>query len=327
MSDVRCQTSVFRLPLRSARTSVSEVRRQTSEIRSQIRRFHRFPVVAAVLCRAVALCVGWSAALRRIHEQKETKKTKIVGLVRTNRSLFSASSLITNHHPLSHLHPDNRPVAPKRCEGGSLITDNRVNASRAFTLIELLVVIIIIAILAGLLFPAFIGTQNQAKKAQAKNDLIQIVTAVNAFYTEYGKYPLATADTIYGPEGTSSADLFYTLRAIALGANAPVNGVPAVNSRAIIFISPPSVKDTTNPRSGIGSDGQYYDPWGTRYNLEIDGDYNNQITNPYPDTDGSAGANPLGFGVIGWSYGSDQAKGTKGTSTNYKNSDDVISWQ
>src|SRR6266849_9756165 len=101
----------------------------------------------------------------------------------------------------------------------------------AFTLIELLVVIAIIIILAGLLFPAFQGVQQQARKTQAKNDLTQIVTAVNAFYTEYGKYPLVTADTIYGPEGTSGADLFYSLRAVPLGANALVNGVPAVNSR------------------------------------------------------------------------------------------------
>jgi prepilin-type N-terminal cleavage/methylation domain-containing protein len=57
----------------------------------------------------------------------------------------------------------------------------------AFTLIELLVVITVIAILIALLFPAFNGVQDQAKRTQAKNDLTQIVTAVNAFYTEYGK--------------------------------------------------------------------------------------------------------------------------------------------
>src|SRR5713226_5861854 len=67
-----------------------------------------------------------------------------------------------------------------------------VEGREAFTLIELLVVITIVAILIGLLFPAFRGVQDQAKKTQAKNDLMQIVTAVNAFYTEYGKYPLAT---------------------------------------------------------------------------------------------------------------------------------------
>ena len=75
--------------------------------------------------------------------------------------------------------------------------------TRAFTLIELLVVIAIIAILVGLLFPAFKAVQNQARKTQAKNDLTQIVNAVNAFYTDYGKYPIRqTADTTYGPATT-----------------------------------------------------------------------------------------------------------------------------
>src|ERR1043166_6908161 len=79
----------------------------------------------------------------------------------------------------------------------------------AFTLIELLVVIAIIAILIGLLFPAFRGAQNQAKKVQVKNDLTQIVTAVNAFYTEYGRYPVNTAsntnDAYFGTDGTIPA--------------------------------------------------------------------------------------------------------------------------
>ena len=81
----------------------------------------------------------------------------------------------------------------------------------AFTLIELLVVIAIIAILIGLLFPAFKAVQDQAKKTQAKNDLTQIVNAVNAFYTEYGKYPVSssiTTDAYFGsgtpPLGSTS---------------------------------------------------------------------------------------------------------------------------
>lgn len=71
---------------------------------------------------------------------------------------------------------------------------HRQSSLRGFTLIELLVVITIIVILMGLLFPAFRGVQDQAKRTQAKNDLSQIVTAVNAYYTEYGKYPLKDAD-------------------------------------------------------------------------------------------------------------------------------------
>ena len=65
-------------------------------------------------------------------------------------------------------------------------------------------VIAIIAVLIGLLFPAFRAVQNQAKQTQAKNDLTQIVNAVNAFYTDYGRYPVTTADdTPITPNRTS----------------------------------------------------------------------------------------------------------------------------
>src|SRR6266404_4619131 len=83
---------------------------------------------------------------------------------------------------------------------------------QAFTLTELLVVITIIVVLLGLLFPAFQGVQNQAKKTQAKNDLAQIVTAVNAFYTEYGRYPTAAttdASATFGPGGASTNDVLF----------------------------------------------------------------------------------------------------------------------
>src|SRR4026209_3038396 len=110
-------------------------------------------------------------------------------------------------------------------------------SDRAFTLIELLVVIAIIAILVGLLFPAFRAVQRQARETQAKNDLTQIVNAVNAFYTDYGKYPLATDDSTI----TNTADLFDTLRAVSAGAN--LNN--AVNTRQIVFINPPYVKNDT----------------------------------------------------------------------------------
>src|SRR5207249_1198831 len=98
----------------------------------------------------------------------------------------------------------------------------------AFTLIELLIVISIIIILMGLLFPAFRGAQDQAKKVQAKNDLTQIVTAVNAFYTEYGRYPGSqNNDVTYGARGQPNDQLFNELRGL---------GSTAVNTRQIVFI-------------------------------------------------------------------------------------------
>src|SRR5205823_4573985 len=158
---------------------------------------------------------------------------------------------------------------------------------RAFTLIELLVVIAIIAILIGLLFPAFKGVQNQARQTQAKNDLTQIVNAVNAFYTDYGRYPIGgTVEVTLGPGGspTTNQTLFTELR----GCTAVTGSCPAIasiNTRQIAFISPPDVKNPANPRSGIGTAagnlGQYFDPWGGNYVVRIDGDYNNQVVNPY----------------------------------------------
>jgi prepilin-type N-terminal cleavage/methylation domain-containing protein len=197
--------------------------------------------------------------------------------------------------------------------------------SSAFTLIELLVVIAIIAILIGLLFPAFRAVQNQAKQTQAKNDLTQIVNAVNAYYTDYGKYPIAAP----GADVTFSANnnlLFDVLRNMT-GTN-PGN---ASNPRAILFIQPPAAKDQTNPKSGIKtSTGVWYDPWGSPYNVAIDGNYNNIVRAPnYTDlaatyvtaTDGSGDVG-VGTGVISWSLGSDGQQATI-----YKGSDDVISWQ
>lgn len=189
----------------------------------------------------------------------------------------------------------------------------------AFTLIELLVVITIIVVLLGLLFPAFQGVQNQAKKTQAKNDLTQIITAVNAFYTEYGKYPLPTsasgdAYTYGGTNGNSSKGLCDALRGLDA----------TLNPRQIVFISPPDAKDQTNPKGGIGrADNQFYDPWGFAYSIRIDADYDNQVPNPY-NADTGAGPAQIRQGVIAWSVGKD---GNLGKGGNFSSSDDVISWQ
>lgn len=188
----------------------------------------------------------------------------------------------------------------------------------AFTLIELLVVIAIIAVLIGLLFPAFKAVQNQAKQTQAKNDLTQIVNAMNGYYAEYGKYPLVIADTLYGPGGAATNNvIFNELRSASA----------TQNPRQIVFINPPYVKNDTagQRRSGVSpTDNQYYDPWGTPYAVKIDGDYNNQLANPYSQ---NAGPLTLAAGVIAWSFGSDTQSQSGADKNTGVNSDDVISWQ
>lgn len=215
---------------------------------------------------------------------------------------------------------------------------------RAFTLIELLAVIAIIAILVGLLFPAFKAVQNQARSTQAKNDLTQIVNAVNAFYTDYGKYPLpASANTTsdgcfnwtLGACGSQqhfgSEQLFNELRACTTTDTTSCSTAASVNTRQIVYISPPAVKDPSNPKSGIGTGttstnrGRFFDPWGKPYNVDIDSTYDNHVANIYGAT-GGAGVDPIIQGVVAWSTGPDLQLGTNGDNI-YTNSDDVISWQ
>lgn len=218
----------------------------------------------------------------------------------------------------------------------------RHSDEQAFTLIELMTVIAVVAILFGIAFPAYISVMERARKTQAKNDLTQIVTAVNAYYTEYGKYPIADADQ--GTDktfSTSNKQVLDILRSIP--GNDPSATDPTTNKynlRKIVFISPPDVKAPNNPRSGIASQavtvngisvviGDFVDPWGTPYKVLIDGAYDNSVANPYGAQNvGGAGTDPIQSGVIAWSFGKDQTIGTKTpASASFTNSDDVISWQ
>ena len=223
------------------------------------------------------------------------------------------------------------PKSEIRYRGARKVSGNRFSDAKfrgGFTLIELLVVIAIIAILMALLFPAFTVVQEQAKRTQAKNDIAQIVTAVNAFYTEYGQYP-CDAQT-----GNDGADFFAdddnannTLFDILRGD--PTNGnVQTYNPKAIAFFQPMVAQDLDNPRSGIGGNGKLYDPWGSCYRVRMDNNYSGAVENPYS---GNAGFSPIRLGVIAWSIGKD-LNGAKtaiggGDKKMGTCNDDVISWQ
>jgi len=126
-----------------------------------------------------------------------------------------------------------------------------------FTLIELLVVISIIAILAGLAFPAVQGALGQGKKAQARNDVNQIAMAFKAFQLEYGRLPgTGTSD------GAAPNDWVTTL-----------TSTNTFNPRGIVFFEPKVAKGGKG-----GLDGTVYkDPWGGVYQVILDFNYDNKI--------------------------------------------------
>ena len=59
---------------------------------------------------------------------------------------------------------------------------------KAFTLIELLIVIVIIGILAAIAIPKFANSKSKSYYTAMKNDLRNLVTAEQAFFSDSGKY-------------------------------------------------------------------------------------------------------------------------------------------
>jgi hypothetical protein len=138
----------------------------------------------------------------------------------------------------------------------------------------------------------------------------------------FSRYPTSlTPDTTatFGPAGPNTSDLLFNELRACIATDASCTGAAVLNTRQIVFISPPYVKNPAQPKSGIGIPGtgapapvgQFWDPWGTPYNVRIDGDYDNSTTNPY-GASGGAGGDPIGQGVVAWSYATDQQPGTRG---------------
>jgi len=129
---------------------------------------------------------------------------------------------------------------------------------QGFTLIELLVVISIIAVLAGLAFPAVNGALDSARKARAASDVSQIATAVVAYETEYGKLP-----TLSG----NSVDTTFL---------ATLTGNSTDNPRRIVFLE---VTEWKKGKGGTNASG-FCDPWDSSsvYQIALDTNYYNSVT-------------------------------------------------
>ena len=69
---------------------------------------------------------------------------------------------------------------------------------KGFTLIELLIVVVIIGILAAIAIPKFANTKEKAYLASMKSDLRNLVTAEEAYFSDYTTYVGGNATNLAG---------------------------------------------------------------------------------------------------------------------------------
>lgn len=77
-------------------------------------------------------------------------------------------------------------------------TKRMLQHQTGFTLVELMVVISIMAVLTSIIGGSYITTRFRARDAERKNNLSQLVRALELYYTDNHKYPAASGSQIVG---------------------------------------------------------------------------------------------------------------------------------
>lgn len=78
---------------------------------------------------------------------------------------------------------------------------NNIKKQKGFSLVELLFVVVIILVLGGISIIALNGQRAKARDAKRINDVRQIKTALEFYYSDEGEYPVLANPITLGPQG------------------------------------------------------------------------------------------------------------------------------
>jgi prepilin-type N-terminal cleavage/methylation domain-containing protein len=118
-----------------------------------------------------------------------------------------------------------------------------VKNRKGFTLIELLIVVVIIGILAAIAIPKFAATKDKAKLASVKTDLRNMMTAQEAYFSDFATYT-----------GTLSSQIFQQSSGNTFTASGTTQSFTATVTNASITTNPKQCTVTVG--SGTTTDGQ-----------------------------------------------------------------------
>jgi prepilin-type N-terminal cleavage/methylation domain-containing protein len=235
---------------------------------------------------------------------------------------------------------------------------------RAFTMTEMLTVIAVIGVLLALLFPAIKSSILKAETNKAQVAISSLATALKAYYTEYGQWPIAYVLPTTVPTPSPYEDFIVDHNVIALlsgqdpssptypgGANplawcdtgrnglaygqSPGGATIRGNPRHIVFLEFKQADIRTSSIVDNNNRDFFSDPWSKPYHFRLDVTYQNQVD--YPFTGPAVAVRTLpGIGSLIWSVGPDGQYNQNDTlatvlplaflTQNRLNKDNVTSW-
>ena len=182
----------------------------------------------------------------------------------------------------------------------------KTKRNRGFTLVELMVVVSIIAVLVALLFPAIKTALLKAEVASSQTKAQALVTAITAWNTTYGVWPIVSSTTQVPVD-----DNFVKLL---------TGQIASSGSPSVIGNNPSQIKFLDIGKKDLDSSGNYIDAWQNIYQVVVDQTYGSQMKNIL------ATSTTYQANICVFSAGPDHQWDQRGL-TDTTNADNIVVWK